>query len=178
MIALHAFDLGWVTGLDDDPSDQCVHGGIELRVAGEVAFRTEPVLTVSAACLYLLRTIEDDHTPEHSVADSNWLFPCCGFSPRPYEGEYPVICMGCNQGYDVWVKHIDEGIELSWEAQRLTIPKNDWAHAVLGLVEQVEAYYRQCKPKDKVEDEYDAEGWALFWMEWDDRKQRAVRRGT
>ena len=178
MVTLRAFDLCWAPGEEDDPADQCVHGGIELSVLGESLYRTDADLTVSAACLYLLRTIEDDHTPERSVAEGNWLFPHCGFSVWASEGRYLVDCIGCNQGTDIWIRHTDQQVALSWDGRCVTIPLDAWARAVLGLAEQVEAYYRQSQAKEKIEDEYNAEGWALFWMEWEDHKQRAVPRGT
>ncbi len=177
-VSLRAFDLGWVTDDGDDPTDQCVHGGIELTISGEPAYRTEPNLTVSAACLYLLRTIEDDHTPGGTVAEGNWLLPCCGFSVWPSEGRYPVDCIGCNQGSDIWIRHGDHSVELSWAQHSVTVAEDAWAAAVVELAEQVEAYYRQCQPKERIEDELDAEGWKLFWSEWQDRKQKAMPRGT
>ena len=178
MISLRAFELGWAFSEGDALTDQCVHGGIELTVAGGPVYRTEPDVTVSAACLYLLRTIGDDHTPESSVAEGNWLFPHCGFSVWPSNGRYPVDCIGCNQGTDIWIRHTDQDVELRWDEHSIIISQDAWADAILELAEQIEGYYHHCPPKEKIEDQLHAKGWALFWMEWQDHKQKAVLRGT
>ena len=179
MPLLRATKLNWVNGQPDDPTDQCVHGKLELTADDEVIYRTgEGDITVSAACLYLLRTIEDDHTPELSVAEGNWMFPCCGFSLFPDEGRYKVCCMGCNTGTDIFVKHIGPDVVLTRDDHQVRTSKKEWTCAVLALVEEVEDFYAACTPKADMDNDLDLEGWSLFWSEWEYRKRRAVQSGA
>ncbi len=74
MIKLNAHDLCWIQSTADDPKDQCAHGSVEFSCDGiPIIEPDDGEWTVSAAGLYLLRTITDDHTPELSVAESNFL---------------------------------------------------------------------------------------------------------
>lgn len=176
MLTLRATQLNWINGQADDPTDQCAHGKIELSVNNVTLYQTEDEeITVSAACLYLLRTVEDDHTPEFSVAEGNWLFPCCGFNLFPDQGRYKVCCMGCNTGTDVFVQHIGADVVLTRANATHKVTNVAWAAAVLELVEQVETFYASCRPKAEMDNDLDREGWALFWSEWESRKQRAAR---
>lgn len=176
MLLLRATQLTWINGQADDPTDQCAHGKIELALDDVTLYRTkEEDITVSAACLYLLRTVEDDHTPELSVAEGNWLFPCCGFNLFPDHGRYKVCCMGCNTGTDIFVRHVGSDVILSHGEEEFRVPTHSWTAAVLGLVEQVERFYASCKPKAEMDNDLDVEGWTLFWSEWESRKQRASR---
>ena len=176
MLHLRATQLNWINGQADDPTDQCVHGRLELIVDGEAIYRTgDEDITVSAACLYLLRTIDDDHIPELSVAEGNWLFPCCGFSVFPDRGRYKVCCLGCNTGTDVFVKHVGPQVVLTRDGQDIRTSKTEWTAAILELVEQVENFYADCTPKVEIDNDLDREGWGLFWSEWASRKRRAVK---
>lgn len=176
MLLLKATNLTWINGQPEDPTDQCAHGRIELVVNGHVLYRTgEKDITVSAACLYLLRTVEDDHTPELSVAEGNWLFPCCGFNLFPEQGRYKVSCMGCNTGTDVFVRHLGDRVLLTYGEREAVVSQAEWRAAVLGLALQVENFYAGCAPKAVLEDDFDIEGWRLFWSEWKARKGRAER---
>ena len=179
MLLLRATQLNWINGQADDPTDQCAHGRLELTTDGKAIYRTgDEDITVSASCLYLLRTIEDDHTPESSVAEGNWLFPCCGFSLFPDQGRYKVCCMGCNTGTDVFVKHIGSDVVLACDGHEVRTSKAEWKSAVLALVEQVESFYAECTPKVEMDNDLDLEGWGLFWEEWAARKRRAVQSGA
>ena len=179
MLLLRATQLNWINGQADDPMDQCAHGRVGLTIDGKTIYRTgDEDITVSASCLYLLRTIEDDHTAELSVSEGNWLFPCCGFNLFPNQGRYKVCCMGCNTGTDVFVKHIGSDVVLTRDDQEVRTSKAEWKSAVLSLVEQVETFYAQCTPKVEMDNTLDLEGWGLFWEEWAARKLRAVHSGA
>lgn len=174
MLRLHATQLSWIDGRADDPDDQCAHGKVELVADGQPLYRTgDEDVTLSAACLFLLRTIEDDHTPDQSVADGNWLFPCCGSGVYRDPGRYDVCCLGCNIGTDVFVRHAGADVLLSGDGGEARVSKAEWTAAVLGLVAQVEAFYAACTPKVRIADPDDREGWDLFWSEWTARKARA-----
>ncbi len=179
MLSLRALHLNWINGQADDPTDHCAHGKVELSLGDRILYKTGGEdITVSAASLYLLRTVEDDHTPEVSVAEGNWLFPCCGFSVFPDSGRYNVCCMGCNTGTDLFIRHSGSNVVLSSGEEEATVLASDWKAAVLGLVGQVERFYAACAPKVDLDNELDLEGWSLFWSEWNTRKLRALASGA
>ena len=165
-IKLAAHDLFWLN--PNAPDDQCAHGTIEFTVNGiEFVTCKSGELTVTGAALFLLRTLTCDHTRAHPVAPYNTLFPHCGYAAWPYEGEFEVLLMGCDLGVEVWVSHEVAGIRLVSSAGSELVTEEEWRVAVLGLAEQVSAYYRQCSPKAEIKDDYERQGWAAFWLEWD-----------
>jgi len=111
MISLVAHELCWINDSADDPDDQCAHGRVAFGIDGVLVIKPEDgEWTVSTAALYLLRTLTADHTLEHPVAEGNFLFPCCGFNAWLCGERYRVMCMGCNEGIDAWIRH--EGLEV------------------------------------------------------------------
>lgn len=173
MLSLRISKLHWIRGGADDPLDQCAHGQFELRAEG-VLF-VDPSsgpwnLTMSG--LYLLRTLDADHSPEHSVAEGNFLIPCCGHSPWLIgEGEYRLVCGGCNSGIDFEVVHSGDTVRLSSSARSAVVSLAAWRAAVLEFVSKVERFYARCTPKvEPGEEQLDRPGWAAFWQEWEARK--------
>ena len=76
---LRALELGWIKGREDDPADQCAHGKILFQVGNIIFARPEDgIWTVSAAGLFLLRTLEYDHTAMNPLSEFNFLIPHCG----------------------------------------------------------------------------------------------------
>lgn len=80
MVILRPVNLRWIQGAADDSRDLCAHGDIEFQIGNDVLLTpgTGMNRTVSAAALYLLRTLSVPHTKDAPVGDH--LFPCCGFS--------------------------------------------------------------------------------------------------
>ena len=70
--ALSAGDFCWINGEADDPEDLCLHGHAVARIAGETV---EFDCAVSAAALYLLKSLTEDHL----LGQGEQFFPCCGF---------------------------------------------------------------------------------------------------
>jgi hypothetical protein len=76
MISLAAHELCWIKGGSDDPEDQCAHGKVALEIDGVSLVRPEDgEWTVSAAALFLLRTLTADHTPERLLQRAVFSFP-------------------------------------------------------------------------------------------------------
>ena len=173
MITLEALDLQWVHGPEDDPEDQCAHGRVRFEL-NETVFVTpqDGQWTVSAAALYLLRTLELSHTKDQRVAEANFLFPCCGFTVWPDEGSrFGVTCMGCLSGIDLEVIHEDDHVRISAEDGRAeTVTLEEWSAAVIRFADQVRGYHDESSPKRQPEDDDDREGWSLFWREWETRR--------
>lgn len=167
MIELTIQNLCWINGETDDPEDHCAHGRVIFRV-GETTF-VEPEdgdWTVNATGLYLLRTLSFDHTIENSVAEGNFLFPCCAFNVWPIKEKFKVLCMGCPQGIDVEVRHIVGKVHLEAENKVEQVTEAEWREAVMAFVRQIENFYASCTPKVAIDDEFDRMGWQAFWQEW------------
>lgn len=175
MITLIAHQLCWIKGELDDPNDHCAHGRIEFTVNETLFIKPEDgEWTVSAAGLYLLRTLSFDHEPGDAVTEQNFLFPCCGHGLWLNENtsEFGVICLGCGTGIDVTVYHTENRmVELSLGEKKAVVSKAEWRSAVLAFAVQVTNFYASCTPKVKPDDNIVREGWAAFWQEWDNRMQ-------
>src|SRR6476619_288009 len=127
MISLFALDPHWLESRSDPRDDQCAHGHVLFEVNG-ITFvcREDGALTLSAAALFLLRTLDHDHTVLASVAEGNQLFPCCGFNVWLCGQRFPVFVLGCPAGADVEVRHIGEVVEFTRADKRASVSRSDW----------------------------------------------------
>src|SRR6516165_5995980 len=105
VVILQPVSLRWIQGAADDPKDLCAHGDVEFRIGDDVLLdpTTGKDLTVSAAALYLLRTLSVPHTKDAPVGDQ--LFPCCGFNMYEVAELEDVVIYGCPNGEDFEVFH-------------------------------------------------------------------------
>jgi len=176
LIILELITPTWIDGAEDDPKDFCAHGQIQFSIDG-VNYVTEDMgkWTVSAAALFLLRSVFFNHDEEHSVAECNFLIPCCGhwFTPNQ-PGPFPNVIPGCNLGVDPTVHHKRDKVVIAFEEKESVVSWREWAQAVLGFAGQVEAFYKRSSPKAPIEDDPDdREGYELFWQEWRNLASRA-----
>lgn len=175
MIVLQVTEPGWIRGPADDPDDQCAHGRVTLTVNGRnLVSPHDGVWTVSAAGLYLLRTISSDHGMGASVADDNFLFPCCGFNAWLLPEYGRVVCIGCMEGIDIEVIHNDGLIELRYQDFIECVNEDQWTRAVLGFAKQIRQFYQESTEKSYIVDDFDRTGWGAFWQEWSDRETAAI----
>ena len=96
MLTLEASNLHWIKGAADDPTDLCAHGTLNLQI-GEYVLPGLASLdcTVSAAALYLLRSLSRSHRP----GEQEHLFPCCGSAMYDIpETDDVFICGFCSFG--------------------------------------------------------------------------------
>jgi hypothetical protein len=179
-IVLRPDDLHWIDRAADNLSDQCVHGEVELSVDG--ATFVEPRggdWNLTAAGLFLLRTLTDNNTPSEKVCEGNFLIPCCGFNPWLVGTDrYPLVILGCNRGVDVFIEHVSDGIRLSSESGKSALVSPiEWRHAVLGFVAKVEDWYALNAPRAEPGSDFDARGWEALWNEWKSRREAARSAG-
>jgi len=174
MIELELINPSWINEQKDDPHDPCAHGGIRFVVNGLGISDGTEEWTVSAAALYLLRTVFSNHTTEDPVAEGNFLLPCCGFSPYRFNSKYGFILIGCPNGINPEIVHQKKNILISYEGKTETVALAEWAISVLAFVNQVTTFYDSCTPKVTPEEKIDAEGWGAFWLEWQQLKDKAV----
>jgi hypothetical protein len=119
-------------------------------------------ITVSAAALFLLRTLSDDHTSEEPVTHGNQLFPCCGFNVYPADGRFPAPIDGCPRGFDLDVVHSDGFVTIrDREGAAAVVAEAEWAAAVLGFVASVQAFH-DASQRRLVVSERDDDGWGVF----------------
>jgi hypothetical protein len=171
MITLRTSDLQWVDGSTDNPGDHCAHGRVDFRIGNAVFVRPkDDILTVSAAALFLMRTLEGDHTKQDPVAEHNLLFPYSGHSVWPCEGKYSVICMGCPQGVDPEITHYRDRVQVRLGTKKAVVSYKEWKAAVFDFADEVLDFYQRCTPKEEPYDELDRNGWQLFWEEWTTRR--------
>ena len=155
-----AYDFAWISGPEDDPSDLCLHGHA-VAVIGET--RMECDCTVSAAALYLLKTLTEDHI----IWEDNQMLPCCGFTYLPNETLDTVSIIGCCNGIDWTVLHDGQNVRMILEDEtEVSVPLEEYQQEVFRFADKVEAYYKSCKPKIIPDGELGRNGYLAFWNEW------------
>ena len=170
MVVLRPVNLRWIEDAADDPADFCAHGDVEFRIGDDTLL--EPAgreLTVSAAALYLLRTLSVIHSRESPVGDH--VFPCCGHSLYDAEGEPDVVVCGCAYGEDFEVLHQVSGagvVVRASDGREWPIGWAEWRSAVFGFADSVSDFYAACSVKQVAPD--DAAGFAKFVAEWERRR--------
>ncbi len=180
MVVLQPVKLRWINDAADDPADFCAHGDVEFRIGDDVLLDGTPGrnLTVSAAALYLLRTLSVPHTREAPVGDH--LFPCCGFSLYDVAGEPDVAICGCPCGEDFEIRHQVSGagvIVRAADGREWPVGWPEWRAAVLGFADRVSDFYAACSPKRVAAD--NVAGFAKFVAEWERRRgQRQAEPGA
>ena len=169
---LRALELGWIQDAVDDPADQCAHGRVLFQIGSTVFVRPEDGRwTVSAAGLFLLRTLEYEHTAANPVSESNFLIPCCGHAVwLSRSGRFEVLCMGCNLGKNPEVVHRDKDVIIRAEGEE-AVSLAEWKDCVFAFVDQIHRFYQQFTAKVIPDDQDDREGWAAFWDEWRSRRE-------
>ena len=149
---------------EDDPNDLCVHGQTIVKI-GEEVFDYDA--TVSAAGLYLLRTLTEDHI----VPEYNYMLPCCGHWMYINGDISTVNIGGCPNGVDWSVIHEGDKVKFVTETGKETFMNiEDYKNEVFSFTDKIEAYYNGCLPK-KPFDKHSSDGYTAFWNEWRRRKQ-------
>ena len=168
MITLEPTRLHWIKddGVDD-PLDLCAHSPVQFQVGGRTL--VDPAhgdVTVSAAAIYLMRSLERDHTSEKPVGER--LFPCCGNALYD-TGDDDVLICGCPNGSDIFVHHHRDGsIRLTTTSgESFTVLDSEWRDAVKAFSQRVRQFYESSRPKTPTESE--SAGFARMMAEWDRR---------
>lgn len=177
-VTLRPVGLHWLGG-DDRPSDLCAHGDFELRIGDDTLSDGTQArgLTLSAAALYLLRTLSSPHTSATPVGDH--LFPCCGFCLYGVPGERDVLIVGCPGGEDLEVDHGEDGsgvLVRSAGGREWAIDWSSWKTAVFSFADAVSAFYASSAPREPAPE--DAAGFRAFVAEWERRRGRPFGRVT
>ena len=177
MITLKPVELEWINGPEDDPEDQCAHAKVDFKINDTVFISpADESWTVSATALYLLRTLENDSDSESTVAERNSIFACCGINPWIAEEKFDVMIIGCNAGIDVNVVHSGDKVTIQRsDGKKEIIQFEEWRNSVFNFATAIKSYYSNSLPKSKIEDEFDRNGWARFWDEFNSRLNRSAK---
>lgn len=167
MFKLEILEKYWLPGQPEE-TDLCLHGTVRVQIGDDVL---EDEVCLSAAALHLLRSVTEEHQPDELAK----LFPIDGFCWTP-DGEGSIYLGGCpNGGFDGYVTHEDDVVRIALEElPAVQIPLTEYQAKVFAFADQVEAFFRQSKPKF-VNDELDKLWYPLFWEEWRLRRAAAEK---
>jgi hypothetical protein len=172
VIILRPTKLHWIDGSVDDAKDLCAHSGVEFRIGDAVLVKpSDGDWTVSAAALYLLRTLSQPHTNQQPITE--YLFPCCGNGIFEVEGHDDVQIVGCNSGIDFEVVRSGDDVVLTAaDGAQHRVAFSDWKKAVFAFSDSVRAFYEASSPKEP-EDEWEHRSFHKFLAEWSRRRSIA-----
>lgn len=160
---IDASNFEWIAAPGHQQEDLCLHGSVTAIIGSEILTDTG---TISATALYLLKTLEKDHT----AGVENQMIPCCGHFLIPNEDLSEVEIIGCPYGTDWTVEHIAGAVRIITACGNETVvPMDDYRLEVYAFVDKIEAYYHQCEPK-KPADDFEEKGYQAFWNEWNRRR--------
>ena len=167
MIEIKAYDLHWLNRVEDNPNDLCAHGSVAITI-DEQRFVPEDEYCVSAAAVYLLRTLDEGY--EKSDQDEQ-LIPHCGHSMFEVENSDDVMIIGCPHGYDFLVQRVGEMVRLEFEdGEVFQVSSSDWEKAVCAFSDSVEKLYDDSAAKEPS-DEVSQAGYDAFRGEWKRRRE-------
>ncbi|HBI42802.1 MAG TPA: hypothetical protein DDY78_08080 [Planctomycetales bacterium] len=177
MVILRPVNLRWIRGAADDPKDLCAHGEVAFRIGDDALLdpTSSKEFTVSAAALYLLRTLSVPHSKDAPVGDRLFpyrLFPCCGFSMFDLAEQEDVVICGCPNGEDFEVLHEvgAAGVVIrAGDGRKWRVEWPEWRATVFGFADSVSNFYATCSPKQPW-DEEDRKGFDKFVSEWERRR--------
>jgi hypothetical protein len=179
-ISIDVIEHHWLANLDPS-TDLCSHGRVLFRVDGRPVVRPEDgEYTLSAAALYLLRTLERDHNREAPVGDH--LLPCCGHVLFD-DGGSDVGIIGCPNGVDWSVNH-EEGAVRLWDGRRYPleeerpfdalVPIALYRRVVMGFARTVWELFENAEKR--IVDAEDRRGYTAFCAEYRRRLSSASQR--
>ena len=161
-------NLHWI-GNDgkDDPNDLCLHGHVFVKIGDEFF---EYDATVSAAGLYLLRSLTENHT----IHENQAIIPCCGGFFIPSEDLSSVSIVGCSgsNGVDWSVVHEEGKIKLVTETGKETLVNlYNYYEEIYAFLDMIESFYKNSSPKNVSKlDQLEQNGYIAFWNEWNRRR--------
>lgn len=163
MFSMEIRELYWINKSLDNPEDLCLHGDVIAVIGDE---RIEESCTVSAAALYLLKTI----TENHIINEDNQMLPHCGHFLIPNETNDTVVISGCPYGTDWSVLHNDGKIELTTEnGNTVALESRQYESTVRKFADEILSFYQQAAPR-KIPGgdagDFDRKGYIAFWNEW------------
>lgn len=179
---LDVCEFEWIDGAKDDPEDKCLHGRVIAQIGSQ---SIDYCCTVSAAALYFLRTLTENHFA--GEGDAGQMLPCCGHFMVADQTLENVWIGSCMYGIDFDIVHDGETIEITFFenandvgnreeliiSEKARVPLSEYWEKVLKFADKVEAYYNSCKPK-VLKDDFERDAYTAFWNEWHRRRGKFV----
>lgn len=154
-------DPYWMGQGEEAREDLCLHGWVKITIGD---WKTKVDCTVTAAALFLLRTLEEDWL---AGQQENLLFPCCGYGMFFDESAGRVVIVGCPGGQDCTVLHEGDNVRvIPPEGGEEIVPLTVYRRMVVDFVRDVERIYRESPMKFLGEDAQDRRAWQAFREEW------------
>lgn len=167
MFHIEILQKSWLDAELDEQEDLCAHGKVRVVFDQRVV---EAAGTISATALRLLQTLEEDH---HITHTGEQMVPCCGYSMLANAAGDAVDIIGCDNGLDWEVVHAGDEIVITLaDGYAIRISYAAYEKEVLSFADEVEAFYRQAKPKILPQDSIERQGYYAFWREWNRRRGR------
>ena len=164
MFQIEVLNLGWIIGDKNNQEDLCLHGQATVTIGSK---KLEYEATVSAAALYLLKSLTEDHL----INQDNQLLPCCGFFMIADDTLENVTMCGCPNGIDWSVLHEGDRVRLILEeGEEIMIPFEDYQKEVFQFADKIEAFYQASLPRKLPDEEFERKGYQAFWNEWHRRR--------
>jgi hypothetical protein len=170
--SIQILEMSWL-GEYNFENDLCAHGKVKVIIGDEIIAGNDITedFTISSTALFLLRTLERNHTKENN--EEEFLLPHCGHTFYYFGVMKEVLVMGCNIGIDWEVIHENGKVILKTESgNKTTIDFNIYKSIVLNFVDKVNEFYLESDTKILPEDNYDRNGYLEFWNEWRTRRQK------
>ena len=158
--------MEWIDGTKDNAEDLCLHGSVSVQM-GDYKNRVD--CTVSAAALYLLKTLSRNHEEDKEIQ----LLPCCGHAIISKEadenGEICDVLPGCDYGLDWSVMHDGDFVRLIVAGEeKAVVPFEQYKMQVFQFADKVSAFYDSAPPRYIHNDfkDLDYKGFMAFKAEW------------
>jgi hypothetical protein len=167
IIILRPTNLHWLEGMEDR-YDCCAHSGVEFCIDGkQIVAEQAGDWTVSAAALYLLRTLSQPR--KRNGQPGQQLFPCCGNGLFAGE-DGDVVIVGCNGGIDFDVTTDGNDVIITSDAREYLVGAKEWRRSVCRFSDLVQEFYARSAAKEPGDD---APGFQCFMAEWQRRRSLA-----
>ena len=108
-------EIHWLSQ-ENTNTDLCAHGNIKVEIGDELiaGMNKDENWTISATALFLLRTLERNHTKENQVGEH--LIPCCGHFLVFTDDMEELYIGGCSSGIDWEVIHENGFVKIKTES--------------------------------------------------------------
>ena len=78
--------------------------------------------------------------------------------------------IGCNSGIDIFVRHSEGSVIIqNFRGREENIKIEEWKEAVTKFARQIKGFYTRSIPKRELADDFDRDGWNMFWEEYNSR---------
>ena len=173
MIELVPHNLHWITETDSE-YDLCVHGGFTFSFNKKIIIdASKEEFTLSAAVIFLLRTIERDHSFGNKICEK--IMPECADITFIKKVDNQVQFITCPYGIDWWVEHSNGNITIIFEdGTEIKTTLKDYIQAIIRFADNIKAFYDKSKPKSFQMDE-DYQAFNAFRDEWARRIEDAKK---